>query len=437
MFIILDQNPRHASKQTLSRWTKNVLEKAGLGSFTVHSGWAAASTCALLLGLPIDIILKQARWKSKSTFVKHYMKTPLILSEKLKNKHNFSSVWQDCDTEKITNRDDEKICKFFSTNCNNSSSVCSSQMQSSAPSQSTYTCQTSLLWSTSVSIQTASTLRNLVRYNPEILQGPDWTTVTETVQTVPPTLSLSTWDGNAQNMKVQTVRMKTLMVHPPALVIPPRTPHLEQTSQEMSQWMNTKSLERNCNVRKQLLKKPDRNYSSGWQELNAVVANGASQTARGILSTSGLQNLAHLGTERPNAHVGTVVSLSSESAPMKMTSFHQNQKVQVTLSQMRPQEVSQVVTDHAGPRLPREVDTKLQIIEEVIGKDSTIFKSDSSFIPVLLAAKVDSNLDSFLQPKPKTVMLDQWTQVGAADDSMIRLRRKQRQVLTTNLNGNL
>ena len=155
-----------------------------------------------------------------------------------------------------------------------------------------------------------------------------------------------------------------------------------------------------------------------------MVANGASQTARGILSTSGLQNLAHLGTERPNAHVGTVVSLSSESAPMKMTSFHQIQKVQVTLSQMRPQEVNQVVTDHAGPRLPREVDAKLQIIEEVIGKDSTIFKSDSSFIPVLSAAKVDSDLDSFLQPKPKTVMLDQWTQVGAANNSMIRLLRE-------------
>ena len=138
-----------------------MLEKAGLGSFTVQSGQAAASICALLLSLPIDIILKQAGWKTKSTFVKHYMRTPLILSEKLQDKHNFSSVWQDRDTEKITNRDDEKIHKFVSDNCNNSSSVSSSWNQSGEHSQSTYTCQTSLPQSTSVSIQIAPMLRNL------------------------------------------------------------------------------------------------------------------------------------------------------------------------------------------------------------------------------------------------------------------------------------
>ena len=50
VFIIVDQSPRPASRQTLSCWTKNILTKAGLGNFTVHSGCSTTSTCTLLLG---------------------------------------------------------------------------------------------------------------------------------------------------------------------------------------------------------------------------------------------------------------------------------------------------------------------------------------------------------------------------------------------------
>ena len=92
VFIIVDQSLRPASRQILSCWTENILTKVGLGNFTVHSGCSDTSTCALLLGLPIDCILKQARWKSKSTFVKYYMNSPYIKCDSIKDKYQFSEV---------------------------------------------------------------------------------------------------------------------------------------------------------------------------------------------------------------------------------------------------------------------------------------------------------------------------------------------------------
>ena len=60
----------------------------------------------------------------------------------------------------------------------------------------------------------------------------------------------------------------------------------------------------------------------------------------------------------------------------------------------------------------------------MIGKDSTNFKSGRQFIPVLSTASVASDLDRFIQSPPKPIMLEQWTQVGAADNSMIWLLRE-------------
>ena len=79
----------------------------------MHSGRVAASSCALLLGLPIDAISKQAGWKSKSTFVQNYMKTPLILREKLEDKHNFSTIWNDKESEHYQVKEDKKIDRFL------------------------------------------------------------------------------------------------------------------------------------------------------------------------------------------------------------------------------------------------------------------------------------------------------------------------------------
>ena len=138
VFIIVDQSLRPASRQTLSCWTKNILTKAGLGNFTVHSECSAASTCALLLGLPIDCILKQARWKPKSTFVKYYMNSPYIKCDGTKDKYQFSEVWSDKTCGKLRDCDDEKIDRFRSKHGDLVLASCS-QQRSSTLSQSTCT----------------------------------------------------------------------------------------------------------------------------------------------------------------------------------------------------------------------------------------------------------------------------------------------------------
>ena len=89
LFVIVGKRSKAASMQSISRWTKLVLTKAGLGQFMVHSGRSASSSCALLLGMAIDAILRHAGWKSKSSFVCCYMKhclTPVT------DKHGFSKI---------------------------------------------------------------------------------------------------------------------------------------------------------------------------------------------------------------------------------------------------------------------------------------------------------------------------------------------------------
>ena len=75
LFLVVGPHIKAASSQSVTRWTKQILTNAG--QFTIHSSHSASTSCALLLGLPIDSILNQAGWKSQSTFVKNYMKRPM------------------------------------------------------------------------------------------------------------------------------------------------------------------------------------------------------------------------------------------------------------------------------------------------------------------------------------------------------------------------
>ena len=118
---------------------------------------------------------------------------------------------------------------------------------------------------------------------------------------------------------------------------------------------------------------------------------------------------------------------------MRMISSTWNLRAQPTLilNWTSPKEISQE-TRNTTSRQQSEVDGELQIIEEVIGKDSAVFMTNGSLVPVLTNANLDSDLNCYLQPKPKVMMSDQWTQVGAADDSMIRLLREAK----ANMNEN-
>jgi integrase len=64
------------SRNTLSRWTAEVLEAAGISTsrYSLHSTRGATTSAARLMGVPIDQILKTARWRSARSFAVFYNK---------------------------------------------------------------------------------------------------------------------------------------------------------------------------------------------------------------------------------------------------------------------------------------------------------------------------------------------------------------------------
>ena len=66
------------SKDTLARWIRDVLHKAGVDTqFGAHSTHSASTSAAASKGLPIDIVLKAAGWSSASTFTRFYKREPV------------------------------------------------------------------------------------------------------------------------------------------------------------------------------------------------------------------------------------------------------------------------------------------------------------------------------------------------------------------------
>ena len=75
-----------ATRQTLSRWGKEWLTQACLGT-TVSSIRSASTTSALLMGVSLDEILSRVAWLQVSTFVDFYLKPmPVPRSSQLTKK---------------------------------------------------------------------------------------------------------------------------------------------------------------------------------------------------------------------------------------------------------------------------------------------------------------------------------------------------------------
>lgn len=74
--LIGSQKPHKAvSKQTVSRWVKHILIKAGVGrGYGTHSTRAASVSAAKLGGVPLSTIIKTAGWKNDQTCTKFYNK---------------------------------------------------------------------------------------------------------------------------------------------------------------------------------------------------------------------------------------------------------------------------------------------------------------------------------------------------------------------------
>ena len=73
--FINNQNPHNAtSKETISRWIKLCLQKAGINTkkYTTHSTRSASTSAAAAASVDITTIMKAAKWSNASTFTKHY-----------------------------------------------------------------------------------------------------------------------------------------------------------------------------------------------------------------------------------------------------------------------------------------------------------------------------------------------------------------------------
>ena len=76
LFLTTQPPFRGASQQTIARWIKLILVKAGLdiNIFSPHSTCSAATSKAKTANIPLTTILKTAGWSRSSTFAKYYDK---------------------------------------------------------------------------------------------------------------------------------------------------------------------------------------------------------------------------------------------------------------------------------------------------------------------------------------------------------------------------
>ena len=76
LFLSYRKPLKPVSKDTLARWIRTVLFRAGISpSFKAHSTRSAAVSAAFGKNVPIDDILKTAGWSTAGTFAKFYNKS--------------------------------------------------------------------------------------------------------------------------------------------------------------------------------------------------------------------------------------------------------------------------------------------------------------------------------------------------------------------------
>ncbi|CAH2013630.1 unnamed protein product [Acanthoscelides obtectus] len=80
LFLTFNKPHGPATKQTLSRWVKNTMAKAGIDTnmFKPHSSRHASTSCALRQGVHIDAICRSAGWSQDSQTFARFYNRPLV-----------------------------------------------------------------------------------------------------------------------------------------------------------------------------------------------------------------------------------------------------------------------------------------------------------------------------------------------------------------------
>ena len=84
LFISFVKPHRHVSRDTISRWIKEVLNMAGIDTtkLSARSTRSASTSAAFDRNVPLDNILQAAGWSSKKTFSKFYCRPVLATHTK-------------------------------------------------------------------------------------------------------------------------------------------------------------------------------------------------------------------------------------------------------------------------------------------------------------------------------------------------------------------
>lgn len=77
-----------ASKDSIARWLKAILQDAGIKEFTAHSFRSVASSAMAMAGVSIQDIMKKAGWTNAGTFYKFYYKKDQSVSVRGQNKNS-------------------------------------------------------------------------------------------------------------------------------------------------------------------------------------------------------------------------------------------------------------------------------------------------------------------------------------------------------------
>ena len=74
---LLTDEPRPFTKDTIARWLRITMQMAGINTevFKAHSIRGASTSKCHSLHVPVETILKHARWTNATIFAKYYKKT--------------------------------------------------------------------------------------------------------------------------------------------------------------------------------------------------------------------------------------------------------------------------------------------------------------------------------------------------------------------------
>ena len=448
VFLIVDQSPRPASRQTLSRWTKTILNKAEFRNFTVHSGRSAPSTCTLLLGLPIDSILKQAGWKSKSTFVKYYMNSPLIKSTRLEDKHNFSKVWSDTDSEKLKNHEDEQIKRFKDKHDSITIANCSLTKREQSPSTSSW--KTSLHQSMSLLTQntspygTDSACSDALLSTRQIKTPISRTRHTPLTSTTSP-IPIMTTSMMMTNTKIPVARSTTIQTD-------------QMTMERMMPTMDSRNLPQVLVEQPGLSTADLRSVASRhlWPVTRKTLKNSAAcepgiQPHMNTTLEHGTQTISSTKPEQknqPSAWDTDVLNVCATTAAAPyyasaptMMSFYQAAPLNLMTQNNSPStETTRGLPDGATSEDSRLVDIWLSTDNNPI-QTQILETNFSDYLPNLSMNMVNETLDPFEKPKSvqfdmgtqseKVEIVDRFTQIDLDEDPLIALLRSAHALNTT------